>query len=179
MEQKMKRYVLPALLAMLVTSSASKAQEDVIEEIVVEAASIETGNYLDLLEFYTDYCDLDADEVSDPYQFACSQLQALIEVETGKKIALSKHTVAVFHRQGKASIIILGLVIFVVTAGIGLAAYQLWVAVSKGDPKGSTELEASASKVRITSSSVGVIVLTLSLVFLYLYITEVYRINIL
>jgi hypothetical protein len=86
MEQTMNRYVLPALFLILVTSSSSMAQEDLIEEIVVEAASMETGNYLDLLEFYADYCDFDTDEAPDPYEFACGQLQALIEVETGKKI---------------------------------------------------------------------------------------------
>ena len=110
-------------------------------------------------------------------QHNCKRWQALIDSEAEKKIALSRHTTAVFERQGVATNVILVLVVLIVISGLALTAYQLRVAAKNGGPQASAELEASAAKVRITSSSVGIVVLTIALLFFYLYVHEIYSIN--
>lgn len=110
-------------------------------------------------------------------QHNCKHWQALIDSEAEKKIALSRHTTAVFERQGVATNVILVLVVLIVISGLALTAYQLRVAAKNGGPQATAELEASAAKVRITSSSVGIVVLTIALLFFYLYVHEIYSIN--
>lgn len=165
---------------LLFASIDAMPQEEIIEEIVVQNAIADPDwfiDYMDLLDDYTELCDLDDQELSETERYVCDKLTSVINQETEKKIALSQHTVAVFHRQGIATNIVLALVVFIVISGIMLAAYQLWVAADQGAPQGNAELEASAAKIRITSSSVGLVVLAMSLLFLYLYIKEIYHIS--
>ena len=134
--------------------------------------------YKEILEDWADNCDPEDGVTDDIEQQACDNHKALLDAEVEKQIALSRHLVAAFHRQGVATNIILALVVLVVISGLALTAYQLRVAARSGGPQASSELEASAAKVRITSSSVGIVVLTISLIFLYLYVKEIYGISV-
>jgi len=173
---------LLGLVLFLFANVAVSQQED------VDAESIDMSyswfeNYVDLSEHAFECIEAGLDEDISPeerkhIQKLCDTWMALLNSEAEKKIALSQHTVDVYHRQGIATNIILVLVVLVVISGLAMASYQLRVAVKSGGPQSNSELEASASKVRITSSSVGVVVLTISLLFLYLYVQEIYHINI-
>lgn len=173
----MKKLVIFLGIILLLFSTVSFSQQDVVES-VVPIDDEWYSQYNELLDGLDVICDPDEWENQDSYQQACDSLRALVDSETEKKIALSQHLVDVLHRQGIATNIILILVVIIVISGLLLAAYQLRVAAKSGGPQSSTELEASAAKVRITSSSVGIVVLTISLLFFYLYVKEIYSINV-
>ncbi len=171
----MKKIIRCVAITLLFISVYVFAAESQIEAVFEEGWSSE---YIEMLREYIDACDFDENDQTEAILYACENMKSVIEETTRKKIALSQHTVAVFHRQGIAANIILTLVVVIVLAGVAMAAYQLWIAATKGAPQSNTELEASASKVRITSSSVGISILALSLLFLYLYIKEVFEISV-
>lgn len=172
---------LLGLLLLLFANAAFSQQEEVaVESIEMSYSWFE--NYEGLNEYWLECIETALEEDIPPEERKhirklCDTWMALLNSEAEKKIALSQHTVDVYHRQGIATNIILVLVVLIVISGLAMAAYQLRVAVKSGGPQSSSELEASASKVRITSSSVGVVVLTISLLFLYLYVQEIYHIN--
>jgi len=90
---------------------------------------------------------------------------------------MNEITAKKFVWQDRASEVTLWLVVFVVIAGISLAAFQLFLAFFKGGSITDTTLEVSASNFRITSSVVGLVVLSISIAFLYMFLREVYEIH--
>lgn len=184
----MKKILFLSLLAFLVLSIATKAQNDSLQNQQSQVDSILNQMQHEVassMQFIPDSI------ISHPT--ATQQLilndstlamyQNAMYSYYNYRVSGFAHRKDVFEWQLFSTKFIFWSVLFLVFSGICFSAIQFYKTMSLTEVEGQraaesiTEFEASASGVKITSPVLGVIILVISLAFFYLYLVYVYPIS--